>query len=212
MCVPGSGTMRAVCPSRLVPSRPVCQVKRNVSDSTFTLLHSLPSPPPPSLSLSLSLPLGPQHDVVHDDISIATGRNAMAVDMEELILRPFQDLRARGQEALANGEAAAAQDEVKSRQLVKAAKALVREGDRALFRLEPLWQNQEEMHGEAFRTKMSKNGTLVHCTGRPSAVQGTDPRAQKSSRRSEDSLRPSSTTSTTTPPSTPSSRRGTSSC
>ena len=79
----------------------------------------------------------------------------MAVDIEDLIIAPFREVVKRGNEALANAQADADEDAAPA--MEKAAKALVREGDRALKRLQPLWDSQVEKHGDIFRDTMSKN-------------------------------------------------------
>ncbi|KAJ9155683.1 SH3 domain-containing protein [Pleurostoma richardsiae] len=81
----------------------------------------------------------------------------MGIDAEELIIRPFQEVVERGKEAVANAEAVAEEDEILSSRMVKAANAIVREGERALKRLKPLWDGQVEKFGDAFKDGMSKN-------------------------------------------------------
>lgn len=82
----------------------------------------------------------------------------MAVDVEELIIGPFKEVVERGHEALAN--ATDAQDEAPdvAAQLSKAAQAVVREGERALKRLQPLWDAHVERHGDVFKDAVAANG------------------------------------------------------
>ncbi|KAH8896602.1 hypothetical protein GQ53DRAFT_743241 [Thozetella sp. PMI_491] len=81
----------------------------------------------------------------------------MAVDIEELVIAPFREVVERGKEALANAEAAVDDNEDAAKAMEKAAKAVVREGERALKRLQPLWDSQVEKYGDTFKTTMSKN-------------------------------------------------------
>jgi len=41
--------------------------------------------------------------------------------------------------------------------MAKAGKAVVREGERALKRLQPLWDDQVEKYGDRFKAAMGKN-------------------------------------------------------
>jgi hypothetical protein len=85
----------------------------------------------------------------------------MAVDIEELIIGPFRELVDRGKEALENAGTGDDDDAEKARQMTKAAKGVIREGERALKRLQPLWDSQVEKYGETFKATMSKNGRLL---------------------------------------------------
>lgn len=85
----------------------------------------------------------------------------MAVDIEELIIAPIREVVDRGKEAVANAESADDRDDDAddvTKRMAKAGKALVREGERALKRLQPLWDDQVKKYGDAFRTAMDKNG------------------------------------------------------
>ncbi|CAK7201158.1 hypothetical protein SEUCBS139899_003860 [Sporothrix eucalyptigena] len=80
----------------------------------------------------------------------------MGVDAEELIVRPFREVVERGHEAVANAEAESDGD-VDAETLtdmVKAGRAVVREGERALKRLQPMWDGQVEKYGDAFKDTM----------------------------------------------------------
>jgi hypothetical protein len=87
----------------------------------------------------------------------------MAVDVEELIIAPFREVVDRGKDAVNNAEAAAHgdDDDETAKRMAKAGKALVREGERALKRLKPLWDDQVEKHGDIFKTAMGKNGRCL---------------------------------------------------
>ncbi|CAK7213129.1 hypothetical protein SBRCBS47491_001697 [Sporothrix bragantina] len=83
----------------------------------------------------------------------------MGVDAEELIVRPFREVVERGNEAVSNAEAAEAENdgEVDAETLVemiKAGRGVVREGERALKRLQPVWDGQVEKYGDAFKDAM----------------------------------------------------------
>jgi hypothetical protein len=84
----------------------------------------------------------------------------MAIDIEELILAPFREVVDRGKDAVANADAAAEDDDENDtvKRLAKAGKAVVREGERALKRLQPLWDDQVAKHGDTFRAAMARNG------------------------------------------------------
>jgi hypothetical protein len=85
----------------------------------------------------------------------------MAVDIEELIIAPFREVVDRGKEAAANADAAVQDgddDDESAKRMAKAAKGVVREGERALRRLQPLWDDQVEKHGDTFKAAMGKNG------------------------------------------------------
>lgn len=75
----------------------------------------------------------------------------MAVEVEELIIQPFQELINRGNEAITNAEAARLVNPELSEVMLKSARALVREGDRALQRVQPLLLGHAEKYGDAFR-------------------------------------------------------------
>ncbi|SPQ25340.1 c072eb4d-7147-47d1-99f8-fcc1fd18cc88 [Thermothielavioides terrestris] len=91
----------------------------------------------------------------------------MAVDIEELIIAPFREVVDRGKEAVANAEAARGESgdgdgngNDTAQRMAKAGKAVVREGERALKRLQPLWNDQVEKYGDTFKAAMSKNDEI----------------------------------------------------
>ncbi|KKY36569.1 putative sh3 domain containing protein [Diaporthe ampelina] len=84
----------------------------------------------------------------------------MGVDAEELILNPFQEVVDRGKDAVANAEGAADDDAELSRLMAKAGVAVVKEGERALKRLQPLWDGQVEKYGDAFKESLSQNAAI----------------------------------------------------
>ncbi|KAL1853668.1 hypothetical protein Daus18300_011704 [Diaporthe australafricana] len=81
----------------------------------------------------------------------------MGVDAEELILSPFHEVVDRGNEAVANAQSAAEEDAELSQLMAKAGVAVVREGERALKRLQPLWDGQVDKYGDAFKDSLSQN-------------------------------------------------------
>ncbi len=85
----------------------------------------------------------------------------MGVDAEELIIRPFRDVVARGSDAVANAETAGRADgqgsELSDR-VAKAGRAVMREGERALARLQPVWDAQVEKYGDAFKDALMQQG------------------------------------------------------
>lgn len=81
----------------------------------------------------------------------------MAIDVEDLLIQPFRELVEKGKEAVENGAAAEDEDAELSKQMVKASKSVVKEGERALKRLQPLWDSQVEKHGDSFKVSMALN-------------------------------------------------------
>lgn len=97
----------------------------------------------------------------------------MAVDAEELLIRPFRDVVAAGSAALANAAAHAAHAAHAPRdgpasaepedRMTRAAQALVREGERALTKVQSVWNANVDRHGDSFRDAMVQQGK----SGRP---------------------------------------------
>lgn len=84
----------------------------------------------------------------------------MGVDAEELILSPFHEVVDRGKEAVANAQGAADDDAELSRLMAKAGVAVVKEGERALKRLQPLWDSQVDKYGDVFKENLSQNAAI----------------------------------------------------
>ncbi|EPE06384.1 sh3 domain-containing protein [Ophiostoma piceae UAMH 11346] len=81
----------------------------------------------------------------------------MGVDAEELIVRPFREVVGRGNEAITNADDADDDDSIEQSvrdDLIRYGRALVREGERALKRLQPVWDGQVEKYGDAFKDAM----------------------------------------------------------
>ncbi|KAI1760416.1 hypothetical protein GGR53DRAFT_509830 [Hypoxylon sp. FL1150] len=96
----------------------------------------------------------------------------MAIDVEELVIQPFREVTERGKEAVANAEAAARSSGVDENGvnsstgqnvsgMLRASKSLVREGERALQRLVPLWKERVDKYGEAFTETMRQNDRIL---------------------------------------------------
>lgn len=79
----------------------------------------------------------------------------MAVDAEELLLRPFQDVVSLGTTAVVNASTHHADP------MLRAAQALVREGDRALKKVQSVWNDHVERYGDAFKDMMVQQGTFA---------------------------------------------------
>jgi hypothetical protein len=115
----------------------------------------------------------------------------MGVDAEDLIIRPFREVVERGTDAVANAEAVGNDDTTLSERMSKAARAIVREGERALKKLQPIWNAQVEIYGSAFKDAMMAQGRCGDrrslagfCLSPPSANHnGRYDRAEASSAR-----------------------------
>ncbi|KAK0648067.1 hypothetical protein B0T16DRAFT_455573 [Cercophora newfieldiana] len=87
----------------------------------------------------------------------------MAMNAEDLLIQPFRDVVALAATAVANASASAAdgtEHSVKSDQMLQAAKSLSREGDRALRKVQTIWETQVTVHGDAFRERILKQGSI----------------------------------------------------
>lgn len=86
----------------------------------------------------------------------------MAFHAEALLIRPFSDVVAVGTAALTNASAHVPQqgsgptDHVD--RMSRAAHALVREGERALNKVQLIWNEQADKHGDNFREMMVQQG------------------------------------------------------
>ncbi|KZL85968.1 sh3 domain-containing protein [Colletotrichum incanum] len=85
----------------------------------------------------------------------------MAVDVEELIILPFHEVVERGKEAITNAEEAQNEDPELAKQMMKFATIITKEGERALKRLQPLWDNQVEKHGDMFKEIIADNDDIA---------------------------------------------------
>ena len=86
----------------------------------------------------------------------------MAVDAEALFIRPFRDVVAVGATALTNASTHVPQHGPGSADHVdrmsKAAQTLVREGERALSKVQLVWNNQVDQYGDNFKEIMVQQG------------------------------------------------------
>ena len=82
----------------------------------------------------------------------------MGVDVEDLFIRPFRDVVALGTAAAANAALGADGEPESSERMGKAAQSLVKEGERALKKLQPIWDAQVEKYGQAFRDAIMLQG------------------------------------------------------
>ncbi|KAH7034553.1 uncharacterized protein B0I36DRAFT_360067 [Microdochium trichocladiopsis] len=85
----------------------------------------------------------------------------MAIDAEDLVIQPFRELVERGKEAIANAGDAADEDPDQAKVMAKAAASVVKEGERALGRLQPLWEQQLEKYGDAFTEAIRDDSTIA---------------------------------------------------
>lgn len=85
--------------------------------------------------------------------------HSLQAAMEEavglLVLAPFRDIVSRGNDAIGNGEAGCHDG------LVKAAQSLVKEGERALKRIEPLCLIKYEEYGSRFVDALKDDGMAL---------------------------------------------------
>lgn len=99
----------------------------------------------------------------------------MGVDAEVLILGPFREVAERGKEAITNAQDVHDDDaeNERAKYMLKAAQAVAKEGERALKRLQPLWDGQVGKYGATFTDALIQNGiqysSLLFCqnTARP---------------------------------------------
>ena len=90
-----------------------------------------------------------------------SSRIIMAIDVEQLILQPFRDVVERGKEAAGNAESTGDDEPGVAKAMLKSARTLVREGERALQRLQPLWDERVAQHGDTFVEAMRDNGKAL---------------------------------------------------
>lgn len=86
----------------------------------------------------------------------------MGVEAELLILGPFKEVAEKGKEALVNAQDADDGDNDNARFMLKAAQGIAKEGERALKRLQPLWDGQFEKYGDTFTNALVQNGVYSH--------------------------------------------------
>lgn len=82
----------------------------------------------------------------------------MAIDAEELVINPFKEVVERGHDVVSNAHGAQDDDLELAKQMTKAGQAIVREGERALKRLQPLWDTHVQKYGDQFKEAIRQNG------------------------------------------------------
>ncbi|KAL2754047.1 hypothetical protein ACRALDRAFT_2028557 [Sodiomyces alcalophilus JCM 7366] len=85
----------------------------------------------------------------------------MAVDVEELILTPFREVVARGHDAASHAAAAQSDHPDLARRIDKASQAVIREGERALKRVQPQWDAHVAKYGDAFKEIIRENDRIA---------------------------------------------------
>ncbi|KAJ4387660.1 hypothetical protein N0V93_008257 [Gnomoniopsis smithogilvyi] len=84
----------------------------------------------------------------------------MGVDAEDLFLGPFREVAERGKEAVVNAQDIEDVENEEAKYMLKAAQAVAKEGERALKRLQPLWDGQVGRYGDVFTDALSQNGEI----------------------------------------------------
>ncbi|KAL2015336.1 hypothetical protein VTK56DRAFT_5780 [Thermocarpiscus australiensis] len=88
----------------------------------------------------------------------------MVVDAEELLIRPFRDVVALGTAALTNVTTHVPRDGANPTDNVdcmsRAAQALVREGERALKKVQSVWSENVDSYGDRFREAMVQQASI----------------------------------------------------
>ncbi|KAL2127593.1 hypothetical protein VTI74DRAFT_10448 [Chaetomium olivicolor] len=88
-------------------------------------------------------------------------RSIMAADVEDLLIRPFRDVLAAGTAAAANALTHASQQgPERADRMSRAAQALIREGERALTKVQSVWTEQVQQHGDKFREAMVQQASI----------------------------------------------------
>ncbi len=83
----------------------------------------------------------------------------MADEVERLAVAPFREIVEKGSVAIDNAPSA---DEETSPLMLKAAQSLVREGERALKRIEPLCAKNFDEYGVNFVDAIKENGKTIY--------------------------------------------------
>ncbi|KAK0725860.1 hypothetical protein B0H67DRAFT_571736 [Lasiosphaeris hirsuta] len=84
----------------------------------------------------------------------------MTIDAEELLIRPFRDVVSLATVAVANAAAIADEKTETAARMAKAARSLVREGERALTKVQAVWDAQVQRHGDAFREMIVQQASI----------------------------------------------------
>ena len=83
----------------------------------------------------------------------------MAIEVEELFIQPFREIVDRGRQAVEYADDD--DDPERAKVLAKAGQSIVKEGERALKKIQPLWDKQVSEHGDTFREAIRKNGMFL---------------------------------------------------
>ncbi|KAK0726643.1 hypothetical protein B0T21DRAFT_385829 [Apiosordaria backusii] len=84
----------------------------------------------------------------------------MTVDAEELLIRPFRDVVAVGTTAVTNAASLGPHRADDADRMSRAAQALVREGERALKKLQPVWDDQVQKLGDLFKRMITQQASI----------------------------------------------------
>lgn len=102
----------------------------------------------------------------------------MAADAEDLLIRPFKDVLAVGTVAAANATHAL-QDGPGSAEradrMARAAQAVIREGERALAKVQLVWNDHVGKYGDRFTELMVQQGVFPVCHPKSATRPDTDP-------------------------------------
>lgn len=89
----------------------------------------------------------------------------MSVDAEELLIQPFRNVVVLGTTALLNAAATPRDDSQHGGvpEMTSAAQSLVREGERALKKVQAIWDDQVRRYGDSFKEMILQQGmSSVH--------------------------------------------------
>lgn len=85
----------------------------------------------------------------------------MGVDEDDLLIRPFGDVVAVGTTAATNAAALGPDRASDADRMSRAAQALVREGERALTKIRPVWEDRVGKYGDKFKGIMAQQGICL---------------------------------------------------
>ncbi|KAH8680713.1 hypothetical protein BX600DRAFT_428696 [Xylariales sp. PMI_506] len=85
----------------------------------------------------------------------------MATDFEDLLIHPFRELIERGKEAIANAETGWDYDYERSELMLRTARSLMREGERALYRVQPVLNASLNKYGDAFKLAIMESDEIT---------------------------------------------------
>ena len=97
----------------------------------------------------------------------------MAEDIEQLVLAPFREIAEKGRLAMQNAIAA---EPDKAQVMKKMGNALVKEGERAVKRMEPLCQRHHEKSGSYFVDALKDEGRVHSSSSLFARIDRASPR------------------------------------